>query len=922
MLLPLMSLLIPAPKPLLQVSEARSGSRQSPARDLLAPVRIERIHAPADRSRPISQTTPSNAQVSAGAQVSVAIPASPGMIVPAETTPSVSASHVASGALVRFVPCLAALWLLGVLLVLGRLGIGFAHVRRIARCSDATLPEALQTQLKAILSETGFTRPLTIVQSSRQQPVSVPMTWGVRPATLLLPADAGEWPADQLRMVLLHELAHVRRCDWLTQMFGQVVCALYWFHPLVWILYRHTQIEAERACDDAVLLTGVRAKEYANHLLDVVKAMQAGKEAPSAAVAMARPTQVRYRLQSILNAQRSRNPATHSVRTLVLMVTALLLCTASWFRPLAWAGAHRQAGDPKQVPSGPIVTLPNGVSVELAAVGSDPIGRGDDWWLPNGKPLLEAPKAKHVGSFTREGFGVQYLRRAFFLRLQTQPKAQLSIAGYVVDPTGHLQKIGYQYGRTTRLNLAATSTSEMGGSVVLGFPPTETACTYRFGISTAPWETIATTRFSLHPTPGSLTFPTKTMGDQVLLSFEDPHLEYRDAQGRGHLDSLLGDHAPLGDVARRLIALDKDGNEIARLEDYPYVYLQTLDEKWSRMVEIRLQTRPYQWAEFKDIVLTHPSVLPPAISSPPALPAFRHTFASGITLTIPAITEKRVEGGLWWKPNGQKLAGPLKEYAQTVTFQSWPDAKRPRLLLVQLESPRAFSYQSTFRFTPSIPDGWENVLAKVEYSIGKGKTFTQLGGDFPPNRQSTTLRYGVAAGPWKTAASIMMPQDVRQPYVVDHNHGDLRINLPDDPKAGELPRLKYTTTAGELHDLPFIIRDTSYLKDVSRRFVAVDTAGRVFTLPFESATHMSVDSAGNYIPLDPANAGKTHLPISAYEHRGIGLVNLSFGNKAWILGCPPVDLTKIREFRLEICPYEWAEFPNIALQPAQGDAHR
>jgi beta-lactamase regulating signal transducer with metallopeptidase domain len=100
----------------------------------------------------------------------------------------------------------------------------------------------------------------------------VPMTWGFIRPVLLLPRGAGQWPAGRLRLVLLHELAHIERHDWLAQVLAEAACALYWFHPLVWGAARRLRIESERACDDRVLAAGVAPAEYARQLLEIARA--------------------------------------------------------------------------------------------------------------------------------------------------------------------------------------------------------------------------------------------------------------------------------------------------------------------------------------------------------------------------------------------------------------------------------------------------------------------------------------------------------------------------------------------------------------------------------------------------------------------------------------------------------------------------
>ena len=76
----------------------------------------------------------------------------------------------------------------------------------------------------------------------------------MRPA-IVLPRDAENWNTEDLNRAIVHELEHVRRGDSVTRCLARVMCAVYWFHPLVWIAWRKLVLEAERSCDDAVLGT-------------------------------------------------------------------------------------------------------------------------------------------------------------------------------------------------------------------------------------------------------------------------------------------------------------------------------------------------------------------------------------------------------------------------------------------------------------------------------------------------------------------------------------------------------------------------------------------------------------------------------------------------------------------------------------------
>ena len=101
----------------------------------------------------------------------------------------------------------------------------------------------------------GLRRPIALLHSDHP---TLLVTWGVVRPKVLLPADALDWPDDRIRIVLGHELAHIRRSDWLVQMAAELLRAVYWFNPLVWIARRRLRLESEQACDDAVLEDGRR----------------------------------------------------------------------------------------------------------------------------------------------------------------------------------------------------------------------------------------------------------------------------------------------------------------------------------------------------------------------------------------------------------------------------------------------------------------------------------------------------------------------------------------------------------------------------------------------------------------------------------------------------------------------------------------
>ena len=196
------------------------------------------------------------------------------------------------------------IWLSGAAVVLILVALGMARIWWLDR---VTLPlqDESWLRLTADLSrEIGLARQVRVLQATGP---AMPMTWGIRRPTILLPADANAWPLDRRRDVLLHELAHVKRYDFLIQLIARIACAVYWFHPLVWLAATRLREERERACDDQVLRAGAKPSAYATHLLEIARCLRAARATSLASVAMARPGQLATRLIDVLDTRRRRD---------------------------------------------------------------------------------------------------------------------------------------------------------------------------------------------------------------------------------------------------------------------------------------------------------------------------------------------------------------------------------------------------------------------------------------------------------------------------------------------------------------------------------------------------------------------------------------------------------------------------------------
>jgi beta-lactamase regulating signal transducer with metallopeptidase domain len=238
-------------------------------------------------------------------------------------------------------PLLPVLWALGFVAVVAWLAIGRFGLRRIA----ASAWPLNSSDWSGILDEernyAGVIKPVLLYSSSV---VSTPLTWGSHAPVILLPEDALDWPEAHRRIVLRHELAHVARGDSFTQLVAGFVCALYWFHPLVWIAERRLRAECERACDDNVVSLGTPAAEYAAHLLEVARSARAFGAPGFLSVAMARPSQLEGRLLAVLNESRRRVSLSRGARPAAALLSALVLIPLAAFRAVPKESAPEENG--------------------------------------------------------------------------------------------------------------------------------------------------------------------------------------------------------------------------------------------------------------------------------------------------------------------------------------------------------------------------------------------------------------------------------------------------------------------------------------------------------------------------------------------------------------------------------------------------
>jgi bla regulator protein blaR1 len=230
-------------------------------------------------------------------------------------------------------------WGLGAAVGLLPLGAGLWQVRRLRRTAREW-PEGT-AMARALFRDAGHRRSVAVLLHDA---MAGPMTCGILRPAIIFPADVHSWHPEDLQRAIVHELEHVRRADWLTQIATRAICAGYWFHPLAWIAWRRLVLEAERACDDAVVRRSDPAA-YADQLVLLAERLSAtGQPQP----AMAGRRDLATRVLAVLDHSQVRGRAGTRWVALACGSAALVVAAMSPLRVVpAFAADGQKSKEPR-----------------------------------------------------------------------------------------------------------------------------------------------------------------------------------------------------------------------------------------------------------------------------------------------------------------------------------------------------------------------------------------------------------------------------------------------------------------------------------------------------------------------------------------------------------------------------------------------
>jgi TonB family protein len=348
-------------------------------------------------------------------------PSTAGDAAPSGAESSAGSATAAAPAVERLDPLrlVSVIWLGGVALVLLPLAFGIVRLLRLTGDAEPVRDTFWIEQAVALARRAGLRRPVTVRRTNDHRLL---FAWGLFRPAIVVPHASRDWSEARVRIVLSHEIAHLARHDWALQMLAELVRAVYWFNPIVWLLARRLRAESEYACDDAVLTSGVGNADYAAELLAIATELMDRQGRWLPAPAMARRSHLEGRVAAMLNPNLDRRPLSRSRRAVALVVASAIALAVSGYAISAQSFSSIAGSISDQlgglVPGATLVLVhkPTGNKYE---VKSNSVGMFEFVGLPAGEYLLESYVPGFKTTQSTLVIGGQSVRRDIALELGT-----------------------------------------------------------------------------------------------------------------------------------------------------------------------------------------------------------------------------------------------------------------------------------------------------------------------------------------------------------------------------------------------------------------------------------------------------------------------------------------------------------------------
>lgn len=233
-------------------------------------------------------------------------------------------SVVSENLITRNTPILGILWCLGFVLLATHYSIGFAMTRRLKTEGLSEAPQDWKRKFETLILNSGVVRHVSIYISNR---VTGPITLGFFKPVVLVPVSFfSGLPTDQIEAILLHEIAHIRRHDYLINLIQTAIKTVLFFHPAVHYICRCIDEDREKACDDFAVNYTRNPEALARGLAKI----RLNLASPNFAMAASRKRNpIIQRLARLTSPEETRRRPGQLVTTIIAVLAATVIYLAS-----------------------------------------------------------------------------------------------------------------------------------------------------------------------------------------------------------------------------------------------------------------------------------------------------------------------------------------------------------------------------------------------------------------------------------------------------------------------------------------------------------------------------------------------------------------------------------------------------------------
>ncbi len=229
----------------------------------------------------------------------------------------------------KHLPLIVFVWLLGALLFMLRLIGSYIYVQKVKHRYLFPVAQKWQCKLQKLSTHIGLKQKVDFFESSL---ISTPMVIGFFKPILLFPVGAiNQLHIEEVEAIIVHELAHIQRNDYVLNLIQSVIEVLFYYHPVIWWISNHIRIERENCCDDKVL-------EICNNPLDYAKALVSLQTMQNQIPILAMPlsnhkSHLLNRVKRILNQPKNKSNIMEKLTISSLLVCLLFIVSVSATKP-------------------------------------------------------------------------------------------------------------------------------------------------------------------------------------------------------------------------------------------------------------------------------------------------------------------------------------------------------------------------------------------------------------------------------------------------------------------------------------------------------------------------------------------------------------------------------------------------------------